>query len=117
MVDVTHASPLPGRAKTSCCGKTPFDLPRDDRLTNDIAEVTCGVTAYATGGRREFTFYLHSSDGWVFSLAEAFKREGFQVHPETMNKIVAEGNPFYEVGLRCWLDVETGQIGIDKMLP
>lgn|SRR5580692_4514348 len=113
---IVHASPLPGRAITPCCGKIPFELPQLERITNDVAEVTCGVIEYATG-RRDFTYYLHEKDGWWFSLAEAFKREGFQVDKATEDKISELGNPFYEVALRCWLNVETGMIGIEKVLP
>ena len=117
MSEVTHASPLPGRDKTPCCGKVPFELDVRDRMTNDVALVTCGVIEYATG-RREFTFYLHGSgDDWFWQLKEAFKREGFQVDKATEDKIKAQGEPFYEVAVRCALNVETGTIRLVKLLP
>jgi hypothetical protein len=28
---------------TACCGKTPFELPRMDRLTVDMDKVTCKI--------------------------------------------------------------------------
>lgn len=36
-----HACPPEGEAVTPCCGVTPFELPRTDRLTQEPAEVTC----------------------------------------------------------------------------
>jgi hypothetical protein len=41
--EIVHACPPLGPAVTTCCGRTPFDLPRTDRLTNDPAAVTCGA--------------------------------------------------------------------------
>ncbi len=38
---LTHAAPEAGSAATSCCGHTPFELKRTDRVTNDAALVTC----------------------------------------------------------------------------
>lgn len=38
---VTHYAPQAGNAVTACCGHTPFELKRDDRMTNDPALVTC----------------------------------------------------------------------------
>lgn len=32
---------LPRGGVTGCCGKTPFELPSEDRLTNHIKLVTC----------------------------------------------------------------------------
>ncbi len=40
--EVTHACPADGSQVTPCCGRTPFDLPRTDRLTLDPRLVTCG---------------------------------------------------------------------------
>lgn len=40
-VSVTHYAPQSGAATTECCGHTPFELKRTDRLTNDPALVTC----------------------------------------------------------------------------
>jgi hypothetical protein len=37
----THACPPDNSALTPCCGKTPFELARTDRLTYDLAEITC----------------------------------------------------------------------------
>lgn len=44
-LELTHFAPK-GGAVTPCCGHTPFELKRTDRLTNDAALVTCpGVWA------------------------------------------------------------------------
>jgi hypothetical protein len=43
MSDVIHVCPPDGYATTPCCGKSPFDLPRTDRLTLDPSRVTCHV--------------------------------------------------------------------------
>lgn len=37
----THACPPDGSGLTPCCGRTPFELPRTDRITNDPEHVTC----------------------------------------------------------------------------
>lgn len=43
-VSVTHACPPRGAGGlTPCCGRTPFELPRTDRMTSDPALVTCGI--------------------------------------------------------------------------
>lgn len=39
--EVTHACPPGDAACTPCCGRTPFELPRTDRLTLDPSLVTC----------------------------------------------------------------------------
>lgn len=38
---VTHACPPPGQAVTPCCGRTPFELPRTDRIALGPMVVTC----------------------------------------------------------------------------
>lgn len=38
---VTHHGPPTGVGLTGCCGKTPFELPRSDRLTVNGEDVTC----------------------------------------------------------------------------
>lgn len=38
---VVHLCPRTGYAVTPCCGKTPFELPRTDRMTNDADKATC----------------------------------------------------------------------------
>lgn len=38
---VVHACPPDGSGLTPCCGQTPFELPRDDRMTSDPERVTC----------------------------------------------------------------------------
>jgi hypothetical protein len=40
--DVVHLSPRDATYVTPCCGQTPFDLTRTDRMTNDPSLVTCG---------------------------------------------------------------------------
>ena len=39
--EFTHLCPLPGTLYARCCGRTPFDLPRTDRMTPDPELVTC----------------------------------------------------------------------------
>lgn len=39
--ETVHACPPGNSSLTPCCGKTPFELTRTDRLTYDLAEVTC----------------------------------------------------------------------------
>jgi hypothetical protein len=42
MPDTTvHAAPPDGSGLTPCCERTPFELPRSDRLTSDAEQVTC----------------------------------------------------------------------------
>lgn len=38
---VVHAAPFDGEQLTPCCRKTPFDLPRGDKITADHKAVTC----------------------------------------------------------------------------
>lgn len=40
-LSLTHCAPRVGAAVTVCCGHTPFELKRTDRMTNDPALVTC----------------------------------------------------------------------------
>lgn len=44
-VEVTHACPGEGEFLTLCCGRSPWDLPRSDRVTLVTAAVTCGPPA------------------------------------------------------------------------
>jgi hypothetical protein len=41
MIETVHACPPDGSRVTPCCGESPFDLPRTDRITEDPAQVTC----------------------------------------------------------------------------
>lgn len=36
-----HWCPGPGEGITRCCGRTPFELPRTDRMTTVPGDVTC----------------------------------------------------------------------------
>lgn len=36
-----HGCPLDGSGVTPCCGRTPFELPRTDRMATDSTPVTC----------------------------------------------------------------------------
>lgn len=38
----THACPPRGKSLTPCCRRSPFELPRDDRITLETRLVTCG---------------------------------------------------------------------------
>jgi hypothetical protein len=40
---IVHASPYEGSPVTLCCGRTPFELDRFDRMTPWLADVTCGM--------------------------------------------------------------------------
>jgi hypothetical protein len=40
--EVVHLSPRDATYVTPCCGQTPFELARTDRMTNDPPLVTCG---------------------------------------------------------------------------
>jgi hypothetical protein len=44
-----HAGPPDGSAVTPCCGRSPFELPRSDRMTYELALVTCTTETSATG--------------------------------------------------------------------
>ncbi|NQX36266.1 hypothetical protein [Herbiconiux sp. VKM Ac-2851] len=41
-MSTVHACPFLGEVTTSCCHRTPFELPRFDRITTDPDAVTCG---------------------------------------------------------------------------
>lgn len=41
VADTVHHCPPAGQYATPCCGETPFDLPRTDRITSDPSLVTC----------------------------------------------------------------------------
>lgn len=45
--DVVHACPGPGSGITPCCGRTPFKLPREERITTVTDDVTCNATPAA----------------------------------------------------------------------
>lgn len=40
--ETVHACPPDGSGLTPCCGRTPFELPRTDRMTVHLDRVTCG---------------------------------------------------------------------------
>lgn len=40
VVPLVHACPAEGSGVMACCGKTPFEVPRSDRMTSN-EEVTC----------------------------------------------------------------------------
>jgi hypothetical protein len=44
VAEITHRAPIAG-GTTPCCGATPFELGRFDRLTSDDSAVTCGQWA------------------------------------------------------------------------
>ncbi|MFE3326856.1 hypothetical protein [Streptomyces sp. NPDC059176] len=44
---VAHACPPKGSGVMPCCGRTPFEVPRTDRISVDPFEVTCGQPAPA----------------------------------------------------------------------
>ena len=51
-ITVFHGCPPPGNGLTPCCGKTPFELPRLDRMTIDDDIVNCKYRpAMKSGGK------------------------------------------------------------------
>lgn len=42
---LTHRCPQGAEAVMPCCGRSPFEVPFDERITLDDSLVTCGVTA------------------------------------------------------------------------
>ena len=46
VIEVVHHCPEDGHGNTPCCARTPFELPRDDRMSNDPALVTCRPTTF-----------------------------------------------------------------------
>lgn len=42
VLEVLHACPPGDSGIMPCCGRTPFEIPRTDRLTTDKGAVTCG---------------------------------------------------------------------------
>lgn len=49
--ETVHASPPDGSGITPCCGRTPFELPRTDRMTQDPQDVTCQPAVAMPVGR------------------------------------------------------------------
>ena len=45
VAEITHLCPASGEALTGCCHRSPFELPRTDRLTILAMAVTCGGTS------------------------------------------------------------------------
>lgn len=45
VAETTHLCPPTGQFYAPCCGLTPFELPRTDRVTEDSALVTCRGSA------------------------------------------------------------------------
>ena len=56
--EVTHACPPHGAAMTPCCARTPFELPRTDRITLNDADVTCGFPHRGPPGHPSSMFFL-----------------------------------------------------------
>jgi hypothetical protein len=52
-VPVVHRCPPKSWAVTPCCGRTPFELPRTDRMTVDSEQVTCSLPCSECGGSGE----------------------------------------------------------------
>jgi hypothetical protein len=44
MTETVHACPPRNTGLTLCCGRSPFELPDTDRLTLNLADVTCAET-------------------------------------------------------------------------
>lgn len=40
---ITHQCPPAGPGIMPCCGQTPFEVPRTNRITVDLDLVTCGI--------------------------------------------------------------------------
>jgi hypothetical protein len=70
MSEVVHLCPPGGSARTPCCGRTPFELPLNDRMALDYDQVTCpGMSQYAGGPVEIDRLYLVGEAG-----AETFSK-------------------------------------------
>lgn len=50
MNEITHRCPPIGSGVMPCCGRTPFEVPRTDRMTEQDALVNCSTgDAHVTG--------------------------------------------------------------------
>jgi acyl-CoA reductase-like NAD-dependent aldehyde dehydrogenase len=49
--EVVHACPPDGSGLMPCCGRTPFELPRTDRMSADPTLVTCQPAAVSQPGK------------------------------------------------------------------
>lgn len=49
--ETVHACPPDGSGLTPCCGRTPFELPRTDRISSEPAAVTCAPAVVAQPGK------------------------------------------------------------------
>lgn len=63
MNNIIHLCPPHGAAVTPCCGRTPFELLRVDRMTHDPALVTCGKPAHSRLPFRAECFAIYNADG------------------------------------------------------
>lgn len=56
-----------------------------------------------------FTYYLHDEDTAYERADDIGSQIGIDLDEAMIEKM---GNPFYEVGLNCTLDTETGEVKI-----
>ena len=42
VTETTHRCPPDGEGTMPCCGRTPFEVPRSGRMTEDASLVNCG---------------------------------------------------------------------------
>lgn len=49
--EVIHHCPPNGKATMPCCGRTPFEVPRSERITSQLSEVTCMIEDDSLGDR------------------------------------------------------------------
>ncbi|MBP5913210.1 hypothetical protein F3K34_13305 [Streptomyces sp. LBUM 1486] len=53
--ETVHACPPDGSGLTPCCGRTPFELPRTDRISSEPAAITCAPAVVAQPGKETDT--------------------------------------------------------------
>lgn len=84
--EIIHLCPDGGESITQCCDKTPFELPKTDRITADRSKVTCGKSQEAEKAAREI---LANSDE----------------HGPTLEELTAALTSFSEAETKRWKDL------------
>ncbi|WP_205576240.1 hypothetical protein, partial [Streptomyces europaeiscabiei] len=51
--ETVHACPPDGSGVTPCCGRTPFELPRTDRISSETAAITCAPAVSSRPGTEQ----------------------------------------------------------------
>ncbi len=119
---ITHATPRFGTSTMPCCGRTPYEVAIDDRMTSDARLVTCRPTAPAVPAgvetfiaiRRTDGEAIYSELGWV----DAGREEAPSWEPaEVDSEDTDEGPVGYEL-VRMWVEpLERRQYEAGKQVP